>query len=280
MTDTRFAPHPWNIDFEWQRSPGNGGALTPQQIEQFDTDGFVVLENLIDSETLAQIRDTIDEIEQPIEDRPRRTDAPVTISEKGVINFAPKLVARSPMLRSFAQDRRLVDVCLDLVGPDVNLYWDQAVYKRAERPRRFPWHQDNGYNFVDPQQYLTIWLALSDATEDNGCPHVAPGVHRSGTLKHVFVEPLGYECFNEPDHSVSAPVKAGGAVVFSSLTPHLTGPNVAGGVRKAYILQYAASDAAVLEGDASAGRPTGRRPCVDPDHQFAVARGGRPVGAT
>ena len=35
-------------------------------------------------------------------------------------------------------------------------------------------HQDNGYAYVHPQQYLTIWLALTDATVDNGCPWVAP----------------------------------------------------------------------------------------------------------
>ena len=84
----------------------------------------------------------------------------------------------------------------DLIGPDVNLYWDQAVYKKPEKPRRFPWHQDNGYTFIEPQHYLTCWIALTDATEDNGCPWVAPGLHRSGTLAHRYVEPLGYECFD------------------------------------------------------------------------------------
>ena len=48
------------------------------------------------------------------------------------------------------------------------MYWDQEVYKKPEKPRRVPWHQDNGYTYIEPQQYLTIWLALTDATEEMG----------------------------------------------------------------------------------------------------------------
>ena len=136
----------------------------------------------------------------------------------------------------------------------MNLYWDQAVYKKPEKPRRFPWHQDNGYAFVEPQQYLTIWLALTDATVDNGCPWVVPGLHRRGTLAHRYVDPLGFECLHDPPGAVAAEVPAGGAVVFSSLTPHLTGPNTTAEVRKAYIIQYAPAGAEIL-----ARRP-GRRP--------------------
>ena len=45
---------------------------------------------------------------------------------------------------------------MDLLGPDVRLYWDQAVYKKPETPREFPWHQDTGYVFTEPQDYLTL----------------------------------------------------------------------------------------------------------------------------
>jgi ectoine hydroxylase-related dioxygenase (phytanoyl-CoA dioxygenase family) len=168
-------------------------------------------------------------------------------------------------------------MCADLVGPDVRLYWDQAVYKKPEKPRRFPWHQDNGYAYVEPQQYLTCWLALTDATVANGCPWVAPGLHRMGTLAHAYVEPLGFECIEDADDAVPAEVRAGGAVVFSSLTPHMTGPNTTSAVRKAYILQYAPTGADRCEGDPRAGPPTARQPCDAPDRQYEVLRGGVPV---
>jgi ectoine hydroxylase-related dioxygenase (phytanoyl-CoA dioxygenase family) len=124
---------------------------------------------------------------------------------------------------------------------------------------------------------LTCWVALTDATEENGCPWVAPGLHRHGTLAHRYVDPLGYECFASPDDAVAAPVRAGGIVVFSSLTPHLTGPNTSGAVRKAYILQYAPAGARILDGDPGAGPPTGERPCGASERQFPLLRGGAPL---
>ncbi len=154
---------------------------------------------------------------------------------------------------------------------------DQAVYKKPEKPRRFPWHQDNGYTFIEPQQYLTIWVALTDATEANGCPWVAPGVHKLGTLAHRYVDPLGYECFDHAPSEIAAPVRAGGAVVFSSLTPHLTGPNTTDATRKAYILQYSHAGSMILQGDPKVGAPVGRVPANDPKRQFSVLRHGRPV---
>jgi ectoine hydroxylase-related dioxygenase (phytanoyl-CoA dioxygenase family) len=153
------------------------------------------------------------------------------------------------------------------------------VYKKPDKPRRFPWHQDTGYTYVEPQHYLTCWVALTDVTVANGCPWVLPGVHRGGTLLHHWVDPIGWECLSaEPDGAVAAEVPAGGAVVFSSLTPHLTGPNMTDAVRKAYIVQYAPADLRRIEGDWLHGAPaTGSAPCDDPDRQFAVLRDAVPV---
>jgi hypothetical protein len=65
--------------------------------------------------------------------------------------------------------------------------------------------------------------------------------------------------------------------VFSSLTPHLTGPNTTDGVRKAYILQYAPEGAEILEGDADVGPPTSRVAAADPGRQFPVLVSGARV---
>ena len=249
--------------------------LTVEQARQFDRDGYVVLEDVFAGDEMAEIVAAIDpfEVETDAFLRTQR-DGRFTILETGAITFSIHLVTRSPRLRAFAAHPVFTGLCADLIGPDANLYWDQAVYKKFEKPRRFPWHQDNGYTYIEPQQYLTCWLALTDATVENGSPWVAPGVHRYGTLRHRYVEPLGYECFQEPGRAVPAPVGAGGLVVFSSLTPHLTGPNITADVRKAYILQYAPAGARVQRGDPEQGPPTDEKPCDDPSRQFPVLRRG------
>ena len=250
--------------------------LRPEQAEQFDRDGFVVLPDVFDAAALAPVVTEIDGFEAEIESRLEQVDGGrVAIAEAGAITFATHLVTKSDRLRAFASHSVFAGLCADLIGPDANLYWDQAVYKKPEKPRRFPWHQDNGYAFVEPQQYLTCWVALTDANLANGCPQVARGRHTAGTLQHHYVDPLGWECFSDPDDVAVAEVAAGGIVVFSSLTPHLTGPNTSDAVRKAYILQYAPAGAAVLAGDPLSGEAPVPRPADDADRQFPVVRGGR-----
>ena len=94
---------------------------------------------------------------------------------------------------------------------------------------------------------------------------------------HFVFDPLGFECLQDPAGEVVAEVPAGGAVVFSSLTPHLTGPNTTEEVRKAYILQYAPAGAELLDGDPASGPATRRVPADAPDRQYPVLRGGEPM---
>lgn len=270
--------HPWNRDFTWQDHDDAPATLTAAQVRRYDELGFVVVPDVLDAAEVAESVAEIDAYEAEIDAVLRaQADDRLFIAEAGAITFAVHLVARSARLRALSAHPTLVGICRDLLGPDVRLYWDQAVYKKPEKPRRFPWHQDNGYAFTEPQQYLTVWLALTDATVENGCPQVVPGVHRQGTLRHRYVDPLGHECLQDPDGVVAAPVPAGGAVVFSSLTPHLTGPNTSGAVRKAYILQYAPDGAETLRGDPDAGPSVERVRCDDPTRQYPVLRGGEPV---
>jgi len=265
--------HPLNTAFEWQSATEPFRRLTDDQAAQFDREGYVVIENLIDAATLAQVTTEIDRFEAKVDAFLKtQPDERMMIAEAGALTVTLHIASRSPVLRTLVTSPALTDLCADLIGPDVNLYWDQAVYKKPEKPRRVPWHQDNGYTYVEPQQYLTIWLALTDATLDNGCPRIAPGLHKLGTLAHHYVEPLGYECFDTPPREEAAPVGAGGAVVFSSLMPHLTGPNTTGAVRKAYIVQYAPAGAYTRTDD-------GDVPCDDPLRQFPVLRNGTRVAA-
>ena len=267
-------PHPWNAGFTWTEHTGPSRRLTTEQLAQFDAEGYVVVPDLVDADTVAAVRADLDGFEAEVDAFLKtRDDGRFSIAETGALTVALHAVTRSPAAEALSRHPAILGLCADLVGPDVRLYWDQAVYKKTEKPRRVPWHQDNGYTYVEPQEYLTVWLALTDATLDNGCPRVAPGLHMHGTLAHYYVEPLGFECFTDPPSPRGeevAPVKASGAVVFSSLMPHLTGPNLTDEVRKAYIVQYAPAGAHTRTDD-------GNVPCDDPDRQFPVLRNGRAV---
>jgi ectoine hydroxylase-related dioxygenase (phytanoyl-CoA dioxygenase family) len=249
--------------------------VTPDQARAYDDLGYFVLEDAFDRATLDEIMAEIDPVEAEIEEALRGFDKGTAfIARADEITFTTHLVTRSERLRRLVATSPLRELCLDLIGPDVRLYWDQAVYKKPDTDASFPWHQDNGYAFVEPQQYLTCWIALTDATRDNGCPWVVPGLHRIGTLAHHLTD-TGFVCLDNPPDAVPVPVSEGSVVVFSSLTPHCTGPNRTDAVRKAYIVQYAPDGAEVQVRDADGGLQ--RYPADDARRQFPIVREGRAV---
>ena len=232
-----------------------------------------MLEDAFSPDEVDAVVRAIDPLEEQTEAFLRtREEGKLFIARAGEITFSPGLVTRSDGLRDFCAGSVFADLVCDLIGPDVRLYWEQAVYKKPGAEEGFPWHQDNGYTYLDPQQYLTCWVALTDATVENGCPWVAPGLHRRGTFDHWMTD-LGWCCLAGEVESVAAPVRAGSIVVFSSLTPHRTGPNRTDGVRKSYIVQFAPDGARRVE-------PDGRLElCNDPNRQFPILRNGEPVVA-
>jgi ectoine hydroxylase-related dioxygenase (phytanoyl-CoA dioxygenase family) len=278
-----LTPHELNTDFEWQDRTGPFRVLSEAQAEQYNRCGFVVLQDVFDPQTIRELIAEIDPIEAKMEQLVRdHFDGKMFIVRADEITFTTHLVKQSPRAKSFTELPFFRDLAFDLLGDDVRLYWDQAVYKKPGTTDPFPWHQDNGYTYVEPQVYLTCWIALTDADEDNGCPLVMSGKHRAGTYAHQMTD-LGWDCSIGGDASdqasggaavdaeediVVAPVRAGGMVVFSSLTPHKTGPNLtADDVRKTYIVQFAPDGAHVLTRENDELKST---PCDNPELQYPI----------
>ena len=266
------ALHALNQSFAWRSRGGPFRRVTAEQARAYDERGFFVLEEALSPQTCAVVIAAIDPLEATGEELLRQHGGKLFIARAGEITFTPHLVTRSPVLRDFCAGPVFRDLAHDLIGPDVRLYWDQAVYKKPGAEAHFPWHQDNGYTFIEPQQYLTCWVALTDAHERNGCPWVVPGLHRRGTLHHETSE-LGFVCLDDgPEGAVPVPARAGDIVVLSSLTPHATGPNSSSSVRKTYIVQLAPDGAQIVS------KQGVRAPANAPERQFTVlVNGERPA---
>ena len=269
---TAPALDPRTGDFRWVDRPTKGARrLTPEQITAFNRDGMCIVRGVLTEAERAAVAAEIDALEAELE----RT----VITLEGEVAFAyardsmtfvkgPSLTA--PATRAVLTGPVLADIAADLVGPAVRLYWDQGVYKASGGGPEFPWHQDNGYTFTRPLAYVTVWIALTDAGVDDGCPWVIPGVHVNGVYRHVHAEwgldIEGADALAAAHPPVPAQVKAGDAVVFSSLTPHRTGANTTTRTRKALIAQYIAADAQV-EGEDGVWRAVD-----DPDHNPIIAQ--------
>lgn len=270
--------HPWNGGYVPRPSEGAAAPrrLTPAQVSAFHDDGYVLVGDVFDPERLRAVAEAIHPHERRINDFLHQVGGRFSLAAADALTITVHLSTFSEACRSLAFDPVVADLCHDLIGPDVRLYWDQAVYKLPHNPDVVPWHQDNGYAYVEPQDYLTIWAPLVDASVDNGTVWVVPGGHRRGTLAHVDTD-LGRRCLPESTvGAVAVEVPAGSVVAFSSLTPHRTGPNHTDALRSAYILQYAPADAEILEGPESAP-PMRRVPAADPARQHLILEGGNPV---
>ncbi|MEM7096700.1 MAG: phytanoyl-CoA dioxygenase family protein [Pseudomonadota bacterium] len=245
--------HPLNKKFAWEQPTSPCSFISDAQAQAYREVGGFIYSDAFSKDELDSLIAELDPIEAKVNLALADEDSSkATIARADEIVFMPHVVKLSPVARQFAQHPVMQGLCRDLIGDAVRLYWDQLVYKRPETPVDFPWHQDNGYTYVEPQQYLTCWVALTDATIENGCPWIAPGVHQQGTLRHRWSD-LGFVCLEaDPADAQPMPLKAGSIAVFSSLTPHRTGPNLTEQIRKAYILQYAPDGAVAHPRDSQA----------------------------
>ena len=252
--------------------------LNTSQIQTFQQDGFLEISHrVIENDHLQQLCRSYDQVfEQRSQTvgqgwRNLSLTAGETDQQRSEMLQVMEMWQKNETFRQLLFHPPLLDIAASLIGPNIQLFHDQALYKPAKIGGPVPWHQDNGYTYVDPQQYLTCWVALTDTDEENGCPWVIPGLHRYGTLAHEFT-PLGWRCTPSSPDAVPVPAKAGDIVVFSSLTPHRTGPNLTDAVRKTYILQYAPDGACTRTDDEPRQGPQN-----DSARQYFVLRDGEPV---
>lgn len=247
----------------------SSSAVTQHHRDAMESQGFCVLERVFARQDMDRLALLIERHQRRHEEDIARQGGTQGISRASEITFTSHLAEQDPEIMEFCRRPELIAISTAFLGPDVDLYWNQSVYKMPEGRKEFPWHQDDGYTPVSPSPYLTLWLAINDATPENGCISALPGSYRKGLLPHEQT-PIGLSCHasDDPDQGVLVPVSAGSLAVFWSLTAHKSGANVSSGIRKAYIIQY--SKAGLI--NAITGAPIER---LTP-----VARNGQGIAAT
>jgi ectoine hydroxylase-related dioxygenase (phytanoyl-CoA dioxygenase family) len=149
---------------------------------------------------------------------------------------------RDPWFWGHATRPEIVDTVENLLGPDLIYYTDQLFVKGAYNGSAVPWHQDSAYWPVDPPKLLSCWMALDDATVENGCVRVIPGTHRRAIPHTHFKEgpqSLGL-LQHEVDLSKEIPVEipAGGAMFHHSLLIHRSEANRSAKGRRGLVSIY------------------------------------------
>lgn len=146
--------------------------LTPEQVRQFDEQGYVFPLRAFGPERAADYRRRIEAYEAQA-----GHDANRTLKIKGHLAF--------PWLMDIATEPAILDAVEDLIGPDILLFGASVFAKNGRDPRYVSWHQDSAYFGLTPHREVTAWVAFTDATPEMGCLRVLPGSHRGPALKHV-----------------------------------------------------------------------------------------------
>jgi hypothetical protein len=136
---------------------GGDGVMIPtaEQIQQFHDQGFFVTEPLLGPGELDAMVAACQRALAKTEAELEAQGGHRAITHKGTRYFIAKLHEQSEICRRFVTRGPLVEMATTVLGPEVRLYWNQAVIKPARQGASFAWHQDTGYVPTDPPEYLT-----------------------------------------------------------------------------------------------------------------------------
>lgn len=143
-------------------------------------------------------------------------------------------------LKAMAEHPELVSTVERLIGETPFLFQDMALIKPPRLGREKPWHQDHAYFELSLNaRVVGAWIALDEATTDNGCMVIVPGSHREGPVVH-FKRRDWQICDTEVRNqgAVAVPLRPGGCLFFSSLVHHGTPANHSGQRRRAIQFHY------------------------------------------
>jgi ectoine hydroxylase-related dioxygenase (phytanoyl-CoA dioxygenase family) len=241
--------------------------LSKQQMVDWEKDGFVVIRGFLDPEVGSQME--AEAIAAIRNDPPSAHQGePAYILKNGMLvqpeaqvpvgaNNPEDFVAKvfNTHLQGTAHDFAISDRAASLVssilGDDIDVFQSMFILKNPGAWGQ-PWHQDSYYFNFDQQPQVGLWLAISEATLDNGCLSVLPGSHTNAVLEHVpdlreganqgYLEILGV------DEGSAIPVlmSPGDLLVFNSFLLHRSVDNCGGARRSAMVYHYGRADSVNL----------------------------------
>lgn len=229
---------------------------TKAQRSEYEEQGFLVVEDFLQPDELEEWRSGVD---GAMERRGTQRFSFRSPNEGEIASTSKSAEDQAYYERVFTQrlnlwqtDRRMKELlfqpglgrfCGELAGvAGLRIWHDQALVKpRYGNPTAY--HLDVPYWSFRSPDAITIWLALDDATMENGCLYYVPGSHKAEKYDNVGIgKELGalFDVYPEwaDVPAVACPVPAGGALLHNGLVFHGAGANMTPGRRRAMTCAY------------------------------------------
>jgi hypothetical protein len=147
----------------------------------------------------------------------------------------------SDVFRRMNRDPRLLDLLEPIIGPNLLFWSDKVVFKGESADYGTPWHQDWAY--WKGVNKFSVWIALDEATVENGCLRLLPGSHRRfhDPGEKVAGEAFSYQVDRssiDESRAITFAAKPGDAVAFHDLLLHASYPNASRADRWALITTF------------------------------------------
>lgn len=244
--------------------PKHPGSLTAEQIQHYDEEGYIVLEQLLNETDMAPVKAALTAkvdwiadqliadglIGDRLENRPfesRLAELFAHLNEKHFLKYGRSWRDRHPGYYRLMSNPKILDAVESLIGGE--LFSNPVYNSRPKVPGvaagAVPWHQDKSYwPDANSNPVITVWIPLVESSHENGCLHIWPKTHRSQLLGYHRDTHTGTGYTEIDDEhlrdakAVPLPLKAGGAILFNDRCIHMSTPNRAKTVRWSTDLRY------------------------------------------
>jgi len=216
--------------------------LDADQLQQYRRDGFIQLRDVLTGDDLRRMRDAVGAAVAAEVSGDARSFRSKSAYEQLFIQRV-NLWQRHPAVRDFVLSRRFGNLAARLMGTAARLWHDQALFKEPLQGRPTPWHQDTHYwPHREKRLQTSIWIALCDATIENGCMSFLPGTQTLDTIEAVRLGDPQELSTIAPQlrHAgpVSVELRAGSCTFHNGFTFHHAGPNRSRTMREAFAIIY------------------------------------------
>ena len=145
--------------------------LSPNQLKQYEDEGFVSPIKIFSKYKAKEIRDEIELIEKEMPDE---------LEKSGRYNA--HLI--SPLLDEVTHNPIILDAVQSLIGKDILVCGTTLFIKNPNEKGFVSYHQDAKYIGLEPHNWVTAWVAITDSNENNGCMRIWSGSHKDDLKEH------------------------------------------------------------------------------------------------
>jgi hypothetical protein len=221
--------------------------VTDNLVESYRRDGFVVLDQALPPNQVSELHVAAEQLCRTVGRSPATEPAEDVLRKHLCIHHPHKA---SDAARAALHAPRVVSTLAAVIGPNVKAMQSMLFIKPEGKPGQ-AWHQDEFFIPTRDRSLTAAWIALDDATVENGCLWVLPGSHRRGVLyPDREQDDVRFDCtveaFDFPysdDDAVPVEVPAGSAVIFNGYLLHRSLPNTGRhGLRRALANHYMSAE--------------------------------------